>query len=78
MKCIGNCALCELTVDKSACCAVQTLKNIIEVKTLMADIKSLLSADNSPFASLPDIESTDSEPTPLGTEKNDEREDKKE
>lgn len=32
-KCIGDCARCELPVDKSACCAFQTFKNILEVKS---------------------------------------------
>lgn len=31
-KCIGDCARCELPVDKSACCAFQTFKNTLELK----------------------------------------------
>ena len=31
-KCIGDCARCELPVDKNACCAFQTFKNVIELK----------------------------------------------
>jgi hypothetical protein len=32
-KCIGDCARCELPVDKNACCAFQTFKNILELKS---------------------------------------------
>lgn len=32
-KCIGDCARCELPVDKSACCAFQTFKNVLELKS---------------------------------------------
>lgn len=67
MKCCGNCAVCELEVNKEACCAIQTLRNIIEVKGLLVELRSLLSAKNiDTFASIPDIET---EPTALGTVK---------
>ena len=32
-KCIGACARCELPVDKNACCAFQTFKNVLELKS---------------------------------------------
>jgi hypothetical protein len=32
MKCIGDCAKCELPVDKAACCAYQTFKNVLDLK----------------------------------------------
>jgi hypothetical protein len=32
-KCIGDRARCELPVDKNACCAFQTFKNILELKS---------------------------------------------
>ena len=67
MKCCGNCAVCELEVNKQACCAIQILKNIIEVKGLLVELRSLLSVkDTDTFASIPDIET---EPTALGTVK---------
>ena len=67
MKCCGNCAICELEVNKEACCAVQTLRNIIEVKGLLVEVRSLLSAKElDTFASIPDIET---EPTDLGAVK---------
>lgn len=67
MKCCGNCAVCELEVNKQACCAIQTLRNIVEVKGLLVELRSLLKAQNSDtFASIPNI---DSEPTALGTVK---------
>lgn len=67
MKCCGNCAVCELDVNKQACCSIQTLRNIIEVKGLLVELRSLLSAkDTDTFATIPDIET---EPTALGTVK---------
>lgn len=64
MKCCGNCAVCELEVNKEACCAVQTLRNIVEVKGLLVEVRSLLRAKNiDTFASIPEIET---EPTALG------------
>lgn len=60
-KCIGNCALCELDVDKSACCAVQILKNVIQVKALLVEVREILTAKKvDVFATIPEI---DSEPT---------------
>lgn len=38
-KCIGDCARCELPVDKSACCAFQTFKNILEMKSRMKNLE---------------------------------------
>ena len=38
-KCIGDCARCELPVDKSACCAFQTFKNILEMKSWMKSLE---------------------------------------
>ena len=38
-KCIGDCARCELPVDKSACCAFQTFKNILEMKFRMKSLE---------------------------------------
>lgn len=37
MKCCGNCAVCTLDVDKTACCQVQILRNVIEVKKLLKE-----------------------------------------
>lgn len=31
-RCIGDCARCDLPVDKGACCAFQTFKNVLELK----------------------------------------------
>ena len=38
-KCIGDCARCELPVDKNACCAFQTFKNILEMKYRMKSLE---------------------------------------
>jgi hypothetical protein len=62
MKCVGNCAVCELEVDKSICCQVQILKQIIEVKRLLVELN-----EKDSFADIPDIES---EPTPSARRKN--------
>lgn len=64
MKCCGNCAICELQVNKEACCAIQTLRNIVEVKGLLIEVRSLLNEKGADaFASIPNIET---EPTALG------------
>lgn len=73
MKCIGNCATCEVAPEsKAACCAVQTLKNVIEIKTILTDVRTLLHTMANSFDSLKDvaepIEIT--EPTDLGAEDN--------
>jgi hypothetical protein len=60
-KCIGNCALCKLEVDKAACCSIQTLKNIIEVKKLL---KALLEKDDV-YKGLENIESEETNDTEL-------------
>lgn len=38
-KCIGDCARCDLPVDKNACCAFQTFKNILEVKARLKTLE---------------------------------------
>lgn len=52
-KCIGNCALCTLNVDKMACCMVQNLRLNIEIKGLL---KRLVAQKPDAFASLEIIE----------------------
>lgn len=37
-RCIGNCAVCELDVDKPLCCQFQTLRLLVEVKALLKEI----------------------------------------
>ena len=73
MKCIGNCATCEVAPEsKAACCAVQTLKNIIEAKAVLVDIRQMLveqSKSTDPFAGVPTLEEI-TEPTDLGAEDN--------
>lgn len=67
-KCIGNCALCTLDVDKTACCNIQTLRNIIEVKKLL---KALLNKDDV-YKGIENIESEetdDSEPDVPGADR---------
>lgn len=54
MRCVGNCAICTLEVDKMACCQVQTLRQTIEVKRLL---RQLLANKPDAFSALKDIES---------------------
>ena len=61
MKCVGNCAISDLQDDKSACCAIQTLRQIIEVKQLLLEMRN-----KDAFAEIPNI---DSEPTPSARRK---------
>lgn len=54
MKCVGNCAICKLDVDKVACCQVQTFRQTLEVKRML---KQLLENKPDAFSALKDIES---------------------
>lgn len=51
---MGNCAICTLNVDKMACCMVQLLRNMIEIKKMMKE-KEVVPCDI--FKGLEDIES---------------------
>ena len=55
MKCVGNCAICTLEVDKMACCMVQLLRNVIEVKKLLKEKSNAEACDI--FKGLENIES---------------------
>ena len=74
MKCIGNCATCEVAPEsKAACCAVQTLKNVIEIKTILTDVRTSLHTMVNSFDSLDSLkdvsETTEiTEPTDLGAD----------
>lgn len=73
MKCTGNCATCEVAPEsKAACCAVQTLKNVIELKSILSDMRAALHAMVNSFDSLKDVAETIDipEPTDLGAEDN--------
>lgn len=63
-KCNGNCAVCTLQAsdNKQACCSVQTLKNIIEIKAMMKEFSS----SKINFSSIEPID--DTEPKALGAE----------
>lgn len=37
-KCVGNCAICELDVDKTICCQYQTLRLLVEVKQMLKEM----------------------------------------
>lgn len=67
-KCIGNCALCTLQVDKMACCMVQNLRLNIEIKALL---KQLVAQKPDAFANLanvaPSEEVVESAPLAPGT-----------
>ena len=56
MKCIGNCVKCELPpeIDRMQCCAYQTLRQAIEIKTLLKTVHDQLEKVEA-VASIPDI-----------------------
>ena len=54
-KCVGNCAICKLEVDKMACCMVQILRNTIEVKKMLRERGKAEACDV--FSALAEIES---------------------
>lgn len=56
MKCIGNCVKCELPpeIDRMQCCAYQTLRQTIEIKTLLKTINERLEKVEAVFP-IPDI-----------------------
>ena len=45
-KCIGDCARCDLPVDKNACCAFQTFKNILELKSRVKALEDKISKES--------------------------------
>ena len=45
-KCIGDCARCDLPVDKNACCAFQTFKNILELKQRVKALEDKINKDS--------------------------------
>ena len=55
MKCVGNCAICTLDVDKMACCMVQILRNVVEVKKMLRERGNAEACDV--FKGLENIES---------------------
>lgn len=56
MKCIGNCVKCELPpeIDRMQCCAYQTLRQSIEIKTLLKSLMERLDKVEA-SVSIPDI-----------------------
>lgn len=60
MKCIGNCVRCELPpeIDRMQCCAYQTLRQTIEIKTLLKTINEKLEKGEGviPIPDIPDME----------------------
>lgn len=43
-KCVGNCAVCDLPVDKQACCAFQTFKNVLELRKKVSELEQRVAA----------------------------------
>lgn len=68
-KCVGNCAICTLEVDKMACCMVQNLRLNIEIKGML---KTLQAQKPDAFATLvsvtPSEEVGEAEPMAPGTD----------
>lgn len=61
-KCVGNCAVCTMNVDKMACCMVQLLRNMIEIKKM---IKAKEAVPDDIFKGLEEIESEEAGETGL-------------
>ena len=45
-KCIGDCARYELPVDKYACCAYQTFKNVLELKSRVKALEEQINKES--------------------------------
>ena len=45
-KCIGDCARCELPVDKYACSAYQTFKNVLELKSRVKALEEQINKES--------------------------------
>ena len=45
-KCIGDCARCELPVDKYACCAYQTFMNVLELKSRVKALEEQINKES--------------------------------
>ena len=45
-KCIGDCARCDLPVDKNACCAFQTFKNVLELKSRVKALEEQINKES--------------------------------
>jgi uncharacterized protein YktA (UPF0223 family) len=45
-KCIGDCARCELPVDKNACCAYQTFKNVLDLKSRVKALEEQINKES--------------------------------
>ena len=60
MKCIGNCVKCELPpeIDRMQCCAFQTLRQTIEIKTLLKSVQEQLEKGeaSASILDIPDLE----------------------
>ena len=46
-RCIGDCARCELPVDKNACCSLQTFKNVRELKARVKALEDKIEVKDS-------------------------------
>ncbi len=57
-KCNGNCASCTLQTNenKQACCLVQLLKNVIEIKAMLKEVSQSIAKD---FSALLPIDETE-------------------
>ena len=71
-KCIGNCSICKLDVDKMACCMVQNLRLNIEIKQML---KKLTNGRPDGFATLTPVTTSEevgeAEPLASGTDRAD-------
>ena len=59
-KCIYDCAKCTLEVDKSLCCQFQTLRLLVEFKTMLGNS----SAEPKPQKTIADLTDEDNQVNP--------------
>ena len=62
-KCIGDCARCELPVDKNACCAYQTFKNVLELKSRVKALEEQINKESEvvQYKTLDDLEGSETD-----------------
>ena len=62
-KCIGDCARCELPVDKNACCAFQTFKNTLELKARVKALEEMMISKESEVVQYKTLDDLDEKET---------------
>lgn len=60
-KCIGDCARCELPVDKAACCAYQTFKNVLDLRARVKVLEESMKKESQvvQYTTIDDLENVE-------------------